>query len=101
MTLPPHVVIGAASETAAARRGLWATERAPRRGETHDPNLRRWTHQDSRPATVLYVALVFLPLVLALSYSLTNKNLLKPSDGLLGFREFTASFWSDTVFKRR
>jgi len=52
------------------------------------------------PATLLYVGLVFLPLVLALSYSLTDKNLLSPHAGYVGaattnYRELL----SDDVFK--
>ena len=95
---PRTIVIGAASETAAARRGLWARRRAARARRT-SPNLRRWTAPGfAGPATVLYVALVFLPLVLALSYSLT-KNLLSPQTAYVGFGNYR-ELLSDTVFKQ-
>ncbi len=96
---PRTIVIGAASETAAAHRGFWARRRAARARRT-SPNLRRWTAPGfAGPATVLYVALVFLPLVLALSYSLTNKNLLSPQTAYVGFGNYR-ELLSDTVFKQ-
>jgi multiple sugar transport system permease protein len=42
---------------------------------------------------------VFLPLVLALSYSLTNKNLLSPHTGYVGLANYR-ELWSDSVFKQ-
>ncbi len=51
------------------------------------------------PATVLYLALVFLPLVLAVGYSLTNKNLLAPHTGYVGIANYR-ELLSDDVFKQ-
>ena len=51
------------------------------------------------PATVLYLALVFLPLVLAMGYSLTNKNLLAPHTGYVGVANYR-ELLSDDVFKQ-
>jgi multiple sugar transport system permease protein len=83
-----------------------ATERAwrlrPRRtrSKRRSPNLRPWTVPTfAGPATVLYVALVFVPLVLAMIYSLTNKNLLAPHTGYVGFANYRELF-SDNVFKQ-
>jgi multiple sugar transport system permease protein len=64
------------------------------------PNLRVWTVPSfAGPATVLYVALVFLPLVLAMGYSLTNKNLLAPHTGYVGLGNYR-ELLSDEVFKQ-
>jgi multiple sugar transport system permease protein len=83
-----------------------ATERAwrlrPRRtrSKRRNPNLRLWTVPTfAGPATVLYVALVFVPLVLAMIYSFTNKNLLAPHTGYVGFANYR-ELLSDTVFKQ-
>src|SRR6476646_11530421 len=96
---PRTTVSGAASGPAAARRGFWARRRAARASRT-SPNLRRWTAPGfAGPATLLYVALVFLPLVLALSYSLTNKNLLSPQTAYVGLGNYR-DLLSDTVFKQ-
>jgi multiple sugar transport system permease protein len=51
------------------------------------------------PALLLYVGLVFLPLVLAVAYSLTNKNLLVPHTSFVGWDNFRA-LWRDDVFRR-
>jgi len=48
---------------------------------------------------VLYVALVFLPLILAFAYSLTDKNLLSPHTGFVGLDNYR-ELLSDDVFKQ-
>src|SRR6266481_89511 len=88
------VTIGAASE--ASRRSRRARVRSNRRG----PNLRLWTVPSfAGPAVVLYVGLVFLPLLLAVGYSLTNKNLLASHTGYVGLGNYR-SLLSDDVFKQ-
>jgi multiple sugar transport system permease protein len=72
------------SMTAAGAVGRLAVRRRER-----NPNRRLWTVPVfAGPAILLYAALVFLPLVLALSYSLTNKNLLYPHTSYVGFRNY-------------
>ena len=64
------------------------------------PNLRFWTVPTfAGPAVVLYIALVFLPLLLAFGYSLTNKNLLSPHTGYVGLGNYR-ELLSDDVFKQ-
>ena len=61
--------------------------------------MRRWTVPTfAGPATFLYVALVFLPLVLAFAYSLTDKNLLAPHTHYVGLGNYR-ELLSDDVFK--
>lgn len=92
-------MIGTAPETTATRLSPWARRRAAQRGRK-SPNLRPWTVPSfAGPATVLYVGLVFLPLVLALSYSLTDKNLLNPHAGYVGLANYR-ELVSDSVFKQ-
>jgi multiple sugar transport system permease protein len=84
------------SDTAAA--ALPARGRRTARSRRRSPNLRFWTVPTfAGPAIVLYVGLVFLPLVLAVSYSLTNKNLLASHTGYVGLTNYR-SLWSDDVF---
>jgi multiple sugar transport system permease protein len=76
-----------------------AQARARRRRE-RDPNRRPWTvPMFAAPATMLYVALVFLPLVLAISYSLTNKNILVSHTTYVGARNYR-DLLHDDVFKQ-
>jgi multiple sugar transport system permease protein len=80
-------------------RSRWADLSAARRRK-RNPNLRIWTVPTfATPAVVLYVGLVFLPLVLALGYSLTNKNLLAPHTKYVGLGNYR-SLLSDDVFKQ-
>jgi len=92
-------MIGTAPEATATRSSVWARRRAARR-RRKSPNLRAWTVPSfAGPGTVLYVGLVFLPLVLALSYSLTDKNLLSPHAGYVGLANYR-ELLSDDVFKQ-
>src|SRR6266567_9015495 len=85
----------AAAEQRGARQRLVPTRRRER-----SPNLRLWTVPTfATPAVVLYVGLVFLPLVLAIGYSLTNKNLLAAHTRYIGFANYR-SLLSDDVFKQ-
>jgi multiple sugar transport system permease protein len=65
-----------------------------------NPNRRAWTAPlFASPAILLYAGLVFLPLLLAVSYSLTDKNLLYPHTkyvGLGNYRELA----HDSVFQQ-
>jgi multiple sugar transport system permease protein len=88
------VTIGAASDV--SRRGRRARVRSNSRG----PNLRFWTVPSfAGPGVVLYVGLVFLPLLLAVGYSLTNKNLLASHTGYVGLTNYR-ELLSDDVFKQ-
>jgi multiple sugar transport system permease protein len=92
-------VIGTATDNATASASFWARRRRARSRRT-SPNLRLWTIPSfAGPATLLYVGLVFLPLVLALSYSLTNKNLLAPHTNYVGLANYR-ELLSDGVFKQ-
>lgn len=72
----------------------------PMRRRERNPNLRFWTVPTfATPAVVLYVGLVFLPLVLAVGYSLTNKNLLAAHTRYIGLTNYR-SLLSDDVFKQ-
>jgi multiple sugar transport system permease protein len=65
-----------------------------------DPNRRPWTVPTfAGPAVALYVGLVFLPLVLAISYSLTNKNILVSQTKYVGARNYR-DLLHDDVFKQ-
>jgi multiple sugar transport system permease protein len=65
-----------------------------------DPNRRLLTAPlFAGPAVVLYVGLVFVPLVLAVVYSLTNKNLLFPHTHYVGGENYRA-LWHDETFRR-
>jgi multiple sugar transport system permease protein len=65
-----------------------------------DPNRRPWTVPTfAGPAVALYVGLVFLPLVLAISYSLTNKNILVSHTKYVGARNYR-DLLHDDVFKQ-
>jgi multiple sugar transport system permease protein len=90
------VIDVSASGEGAARRALslrrWRRQR--------DPNRRPWTvPMFAGPAIVLYVGLVFLPLVLAISYSLTNKNILVPHTKYVGAHNYH-ELLRDDVFKQ-
>jgi multiple sugar transport system permease protein len=64
-----------------------------------DPNRRVWTVPVfAGPAIILYAGLVFLPLVLAVSYSLTDKNLLYPHTHYVGLSNYRGLI-SDQVFR--
>jgi len=95
-------VIGSAPDGAATA-GLWSRRRLARRrarSARKGPNLRPWTVPTfAGPAVVLYVGLVFLPLVLTLAYSLTDKNLLAPHTGFVGLGNYR-ELLSDDVFKQ-
>jgi multiple sugar transport system permease protein len=83
----------------AATERAWSLRRRWTRSK-RSPNLRLWTVPTfAGPATVLYVALVFVPLVLALAYSFTNKNLLAPHTGYVGFANYR-ELLSDSVLKQ-
>jgi multiple sugar transport system permease protein len=70
------------------------------RGRERDPNRRRWTVPlFAGPAVVLYVGLVFLPLVLAIGYSLTNKNILVSHTAYVGARNYR-DLLHDDVFRQ-
>jgi multiple sugar transport system permease protein len=91
------IELEASGEGAAARRALplyrW-------RRREHDPNRRPWTvPMFAGPAVVLYVGLVFLPLVLAIGYSLTNKNILVPHTKYVGAQNYR-DLLDDDVFKQ-
>ena len=73
-----------------ARRGRGGRERDPNRGWLSAPML-------AAPALVVYVGLVFVPLVLAIYYSLTDKNLLDPQTSYVGTRNYS-DLVHDTVF---
>jgi len=76
-----------------------ATWRRPAR-KARNPNLRFWTAPSfAGPGVVLYVALVFLPLVLGFFYSLTDKNLLSSNTGFVGLDNYRELI-SDDVFKQ-
>jgi multiple sugar transport system permease protein len=78
---------------------IWSRRRLARSRRT-SPNLRLWTVPSfAGPATILYVGLVFLPLVLALGYSFTNKNLLAPHTSYVGLANYR-ELLSDDVFKQ-
>jgi multiple sugar transport system permease protein len=86
--------------TAASTESAWRLRRRWTRSKGRSPNLRLWTIPVfAGPATVLYVALVFVPLVLAMIYSLTNKNLLAPHTSYVGFANYR-ELLSDSVFKQ-
>jgi multiple sugar transport system permease protein len=71
-----------------------------RRRRERDPNRRLLTVPLlAGPAVVLYVGLVFLPLVLAVVYSLTNKNLLFPHTHYVGGHNYR-ELWHDDTFRR-
>jgi multiple sugar transport system permease protein len=73
---------------------------ARRRRRERDPNRRLLTAPLlAGPAVVLYVGLVFLPLVLAIVYSLTNKNLLFPHTHYVGGHNYR-ELWHDDTFRR-
>jgi multiple sugar transport system permease protein len=92
------LVMGSVDEGAPAGEWLLASRRA--RSRRKSPNFRPWTIPTfAGPGTVLYVALVFLPLVLALGYSLTNKNLLAPHTRYVGLGNYR-ELLSDDVFKQ-
>jgi multiple sugar transport system permease protein len=91
MTKTEMTPIGGATASSSLR----SKRRRPR-----DPNLRFWTVPSfATPALVLYVGLVFLPLVLAVSYSATNKNLLAPHTRFIGLGNYE-SLLHDDVFKQ-
>jgi multiple sugar transport system permease protein len=70
------------------------------RRRERDPNRRLWTVPlFAAPATVLYVALVSLPLALAIFYSLTNKNILVSHTTYVGARNYR-NLLHDDVFKQ-
>jgi multiple sugar transport system permease protein len=82
---------------AARRRARWLLRR---RRRERDPNRRPWTVPTfAGPAVVLYVGLVFLPLVLAISYSLTNKNILVTHTKYVGAHNYH-ELLHDDVFKQ-
>ena len=83
-----------------ALRGSWLASRRRARSRRRSPNLRPWTIPTfAGPGTLLYVGLVFLPLVLALGYSLTDKNLLAPHTHYVGLGNYR-ELLSDSVFKQ-
>jgi multiple sugar transport system permease protein len=91
-------VIGSAEQRAPAT--TWLLTRRRDRARRRSPNLRPWTTPAfAGPGTILYVALVFLPLVLALGYSLTNKNLLASHTRYVGLGNYR-ELLSDDVFKQ-
>jgi multiple sugar transport system permease protein len=97
-SFPRMFVIGSADERAPA--DTWLLTRRRARSRSRSPNLRPWTIPTfAGPGTVLYVALVFLPLVLALAYSLTNKNLLAPHTRYVGLGNYR-ELLTDDVFKQ-
>jgi multiple sugar transport system permease protein len=68
--------------------------------KTRSPNLRFWTVPSfAGPGVVLYIGLVFLPLVLAFAYSLTNKNLLSAHTSFVGLDNYRGLL-TDDVFKQ-
>ena len=78
----------------------WPAARLRSARKTRNPNLRFWTGPSfAGPAVLLYVALVFVPLVLAFAYSLTDKNLLSPHTGFVGLDNYR-NLLSDDVFKQ-
>jgi multiple sugar transport system permease protein len=89
--------VNASSGGATPRRALpllWV------RWRERDPNRRLWTvPMFAGPAIVLYVGLVFLPLVLAISYSLTNKNILVSHTTYVGARNYR-DLLQDDVFRQ-
>jgi multiple sugar transport system permease protein len=83
-------------ERAAVRPALFLR----RRRRERDPNRRIWTVPVfAGPAIVLYVGLVFLPIVLAISYSLTNKNILVSHTSYIGAQNYR-DLLHDDVFKQ-
>ena len=79
---------------------LRPTPRSRRLRRERDPNRRLLTAPlFAGPAVVLYVGLVFVPLVLAVVYSLTNKNLLFPHTHYVGGENYRA-LWHDETFRR-
>jgi multiple sugar transport system permease protein len=92
-------MVGTAADRRSDALGFWGRRRVARSRRT-SPNLRPWTVPTfAGPATLLYVGLVFLPLVLALGYSLTNKNLLAPHTSYVGLSNYR-ELLSDDVFKQ-
>jgi multiple sugar transport system permease protein len=70
------------------------------RSRRRNPNLRFWTVPSfATPSLVLYVGLVFLPLVLAVGYSVTDKNLLAAHTHFVGVGNYQ-SLLHDGVFKQ-
>src|SRR2546430_4678134 len=88
------------TEMSAIGRAAASSASRPKRQRTRNPNLRVWTVPSfATPAVVLYVGLVFLPLVLAISYSVTNKNLLAPHTRFVGLGNYRFLLHDD-VFKQ-
>jgi multiple sugar transport system permease protein len=90
------IEVDASGERAAVRPALSLHRHRRKR----DPNRRIWTvPMFAGPAIVLYVGLVFLPIVLAISYSLTNKNILVSHTSYIGAQNYR-DLLHDDVFKQ-
>ena len=97
MPEPSVIDVNATSEGTAARP---ARPLLRRRRRERDPNRRVWTvPMFAGPALVLYIGLVFLPLVLAIGYSLTNKNILVAHTTYIGAQNYR-DLLRDDVFKQ-